>query len=355
MKTSTETKSSKGVSVTNKANNSGNEKKSAKSTGTIVKSRYLQSAEKAALSKSNSSNNETMAPPPRPASPKPRPRVSTPPRLSVTPLSLATSIMTKENSSSTSGKYSLQSTFTDGHNLCPDFDISAIKGVEKTMLENIAGSEWNPENDKTTIMNQTFLLAYLTAKMESNTRKYREEAETKILQAMEEEESLYLEVLEKKRQYEIKEKNRLSSDLLTLQATSLTPVAESAPQFTKVYKSFAAAVDATRHELPVKNFYMDGEQSKVLVLEKAETCLKDCENLLEQCTHGNTEEINKSLECLKSLKATSKDVSQRMCGAFSELLELSSLICQETIHLQQATEEEQLGSAQTQKLFCPKQ
>lgn len=349
--TSTETKSFKGGTATNKANNSGNEKKSVKSNGTIVKSRYLQSAEKTSLSKSNSSNNESMAPPPRPASPKPRPKVGTPPRRSVIPHALANSTMAKENPSSILGKHVLQSTFSDGHNLGPDFDLSAIK--EKTVLDNITESERNPENDKRTIEMQTLLLAYLTAKMESNTAKLRAEAETRILQVMEEEESLRLEILEKKRLYEFKEKNRLLSELLDLQITSLTPVAEAAVQFTKVYKSFATAVDATRHELPVKNFYMDGEQSDFL--DKVESCLKDGENLLEKCTHGNIEDNRTSLECLTSVKTASKDISQHLSGAFSELLELSSLICQQTIHLQQAAEEEQLGSTQTHKLFCPKQ
>uniref|UniRef100_A0A8C6T3D1 HAUS augmin-like complex subunit 8 n=1 Tax=Neogobius melanostomus TaxID=47308 RepID=A0A8C6T3D1_9GOBI len=356
-----ETKSVKGGNVTNKANNSGNEKKSVKSSGTIVKSRYLQSAEKTVLSKSDSSHNESMAPPPRPASPKarprpaspkPRPKVCTPPRL--------------------------QSTFSDGHSLCPDFDISAIKGVpkppkslnqqhrtpfldqqhqnlvseEKTVLERIAEPDWNPEIDKTEIEQQTLLLAYLTAKMEHNTVKLRAEAETRILQAMEEEESMRLEVLEKKRQHDFKEKSRLLSELLDLQIASLTPVADAATQFTKEYKSFAAAVDTTRHELAVKNFYMDGEPQDFL--DKAESCLKDSETLLQQCRHGNTEDNCTSLGCLKSMKTTSKDISQHLSGAFLELLELSSLIGQQTIHVQQASEEEQLGTARTQKLFCSK-
>uniref|UniRef100_A0A8C6T3K7 HAUS augmin-like complex subunit 8 n=1 Tax=Neogobius melanostomus TaxID=47308 RepID=A0A8C6T3K7_9GOBI len=328
-----ETKSVKGGNVTNKANNSGNEKKSVKSSGTIVKSRYLQSAEKTVLSKSDSSHNESMAPPPRPASPKarprpaspkPRPKVCTPPRL--------------------------QSTFSDGHSLCPDFDISAIK--EKTVLERIAEPDWNPEIDKTEIEQQTLLLAYLTAKMEHNTVKLRAEAETRILQAMEEEESMRLEVLEKKRQHDFKEKSRLLSELLDLQIASLTPVADAATQFTKEYKSFAAAVDTTRHELAVKNFYMDGEPQDFL--DKAESCLKDSETLLQQCRHGNTEDNCTSLGCLKSMKTTSKDISQHLSGAFLELLELSSLIGQQTIHVQQASEEEQLGTARTQKLFCSK-
>ncbi|MEQ2276524.1 hypothetical protein XENORESO_004305 [Xenotaenia resolanae] len=49
--TSTDAKSSKSVSNGGKANNNAAGKKTVKSSGTIVKSRYLQSAEKTSLSK----------------------------------------------------------------------------------------------------------------------------------------------------------------------------------------------------------------------------------------------------------------------------------------------------------------
>lgn len=48
------------------------------------------------------------------------------------------------------------------------------------------------------------------------------------------------------------------------QIAALTPVAEAAKQFTKDYKCFATAVDTTRHELPVKNFYIDGDRKEFL-------------------------------------------------------------------------------------------
>lgn len=48
------------------------------------------------------------------------------------------------------------------------------------------------------------------------------------------------------------------------QIAALTPVVETAKQFTKDYKSFATAVDTTRHELPVQNFYIDGDRMEFL-------------------------------------------------------------------------------------------
>lgn len=48
------------------------------------------------------------------------------------------------------------------------------------------------------------------------------------------------------------------------QIAALTPVAEAAQQFTKDYVTFATAVDTTRHELPVKNFYIEGDRREFL-------------------------------------------------------------------------------------------
>ncbi|XP_039983734.1 HAUS augmin-like complex subunit 8 [Xiphias gladius] len=350
----TDAKSSKSGNKANKASNSGTGKKGVKSGGTIVKSRYMQSAEKTSLSKSNSLTNESVSVPPRPSSPKPsgiRPKVGTPPRRSVAPQALATSMISREHEPSLLRKSILQSTFSDGHCFRPDFDISVIK--DKTVIENATEPERNPENEKRDIEMQTFLLAYLTAKMESNTSKLKAEAEARILQMMEEEEALRNEVQEKKRQYLLAEKSWLVNELLDLQIAALTPVAEAARQFTEDYKCFATAVDTTRHELPVKNFYIDGDRREFL--DKAEACLKESEKLLVECTEGDHKDNSTSLECLRDMKMKSKDISQQLSGAFSELLELSSSLGRHTIHVQQAIEEEQLGTARTHELYCPKQ
>ncbi|XP_071773742.1 HAUS augmin-like complex subunit 8 [Centroberyx gerrardi] len=349
--TSTDGKSSKGGN--SKANNSGAGKKT-KSSGTIVKSRYLQPVEKTSLSKSNSLTNESIAVPPRPSSPKPscvKPKVGTPPRRSMAPQALPTPMMSTLLEPSLLGRSILQSTFSDGHHICPDFDISVIK--DKTVIQNAVEPERNPENEKRIIEMQTFLLAYLTAKMESNTAKLKAEAEARILQEMEGEEKLHNEVQEKKRQYLLMEKDRQRNELLDLQIAALTPVAETAKQFTKEYTSFATAIDTTRHELPVKNFYIEGDRREFL--DKAEACLKQSEKLLVECTQGDQQDNSTSVECLRDMKMASKDISQQLSGAFSELLELSSLVCRHTIHIQQAMEEEQLSTTRTHELYCPKQ
>ncbi|XP_028260097.1 HAUS augmin-like complex subunit 8 isoform X2 [Parambassis ranga] len=346
--TSTEAKSS----GANKAS-SGPGKKTTKSNATIVKSRYLQSAEKSSLSKSNSLT-ESFAMPLRPSSPKlsgVKPKLGTPPRRSIAPRALATSVISHDSEPSLLGKSVLQSTFTDGHCSRPDFDISVIK--DKMVIENAAEPKRNPETEKRDIEMQTFLLAYLTAKMEHNTAKLKAKAEARLLQEMNEEQMLRAEVKEKKRQYLVAEKKRLVNELLDLQIAALTPVADAAKQFTQDYKSFATAVDTTRHELPYKNFYIDGDRREFL--DKAEACLKESEKLLLQCTEGDYKDNSTSLECLRDIKTTSKDISQQLSGAFSDLLELSASVSRHTVHVQQALEEVELGSSRTCELYGSKE
>ncbi|XP_043984297.1 HAUS augmin-like complex subunit 8 [Gambusia affinis] len=348
--TSTDANSSKCANNGVKANNTADGKKTGKSSGTIVKSRYLQSAEKTSLSKSNSLTNELTGP----SSPKPtsvKPKVGAPKRHSKTPQALAESTLACKTDASFLGKSVLQSTFSDGHYFRPDFDISVIK--DKTVIENAKEPERTLESEKKNIEMQTFLLAYLTAKMESNTAKFKAEAVAKLLQNMEEEQRLHRKVKEKKHQHLLMEKKKQLNELLDLQIDILTPVAEAANQFTKDYKCFAAAVDSTRHELPVKNFYIHGDGKEFL--EKAEVCLKETEILLQDCTQGDHLDHSTSLECLREIKTISKDISQQLSGTCSELLELSSLVCRQSVQLQQAIEEEELGSSRTLLLFCPKQ
>uniref|UniRef100_A0A087YKU8 HAUS augmin-like complex, subunit 8 n=1 Tax=Poecilia formosa TaxID=48698 RepID=A0A087YKU8_POEFO len=368
--TSTDANSSKCAYNGVKANNTADGKKTGKSSGTIVKSRYLQSAEKASLSKSNSLTNESTGP----SSPKPtavKPKVGAPSRRTMTPQALAASTLTCKTDASFLGKSVLQSTFSDGHYFRPDFDISVIK--DKTVIENAKEPERTLESEKKIVEMQTFLLAYLTAKMESNTAKFKAEAAAKLLQNMEEEQRLHRKVKEKKHQYLLMEKKKQLNELLDLQIDILTPVAEAANQFTKDYKSFAAAVDSTRHELPVKNFYINGDGKEFLgcynvynlkrhgtilttwiglspnkhklvillykrvgyqdltplfrinyhymlcpflslFLEKAEVSLKETEMLLHDCTQGDHLDHSTSLECLREIKTISKDISQQLSG-----------------------------------------
>lgn len=51
-------------------------------------------------------------------------------------------------------------------------------------------------------------------------------------------------------------------------AAALTPAAEAAKPFAEEYKVFAAAVDTTRHELPLKNLHTEEDRGRFLGLYK---------------------------------------------------------------------------------------
>ncbi|KAM8888839.1 HAUS augmin-like complex subunit 8 [Synchiropus picturatus] len=349
--TSTATKIVKSGSDSGKSNNPAPAKKPpVKSSGTIVKSRYLQAVEKSSLSKSNSLTNESTFVQPRPALPKPagvKPKVGTSPRRTMAPRSLGVSTPACKTEPSLLGESVLQSTFSDGHHIRPDFDISVIKG--KVVAKNPAKPKRNPKEVVKTIEMDTLILAFLTAKMESNTAKLKRENEEWLLQKMEEEEALRKEVHEKKRRFLLLEKERMTKELLDIQAAALTPVVECSKEFSKAYKSLSTAVDTTLHELPVKNFYIDGDREQFL--DKAVAYLKESEKLLGECTELEYSHSSAAVQCFQDLKIMSKGINQELTGTCTGLQELSSLLCHHTSLVQQATEEEQLGPTRTQELF----
>ncbi|XP_061834552.1 HAUS augmin-like complex subunit 8 [Nerophis lumbriciformis] len=347
-------KSSKSGNDESKASKNAAEKKAvqAGAKSTVVQSRYMQAADRSSLSKSNSLNSDSVSILQRPSSPRPggvKLKVGTPPRCSMGPPAFGMSKMSRQSQPSLLEKTVLQSTFSDGHFGRPEFDISVIGG--KTVIKSAEQAESHHEDEKQLIEMQAFFISYLSGKMAANTNRLKAEAEARLLQKMEEEEVLQTEVIAKKRQYLLMEKERQATELLNMQVSALTRVADVAKPFTKSYNSFASAVDTTLHELPVKNFYIDGDGKEFL--GKAEACLKESEELLREWTKEDYKDNSAALECLQSMKSYSKDMSQQLSGAFSELLELSSLICRHTVQVQQAAEEEQLGAARSLELFCP--
>ncbi|XP_019751981.1 HAUS augmin-like complex subunit 8 [Hippocampus comes] len=321
------------------------------SNGKIVPSRYMQAAEKSSLSKSNSHNNDSGSSQQKFLSPKPVRAKCAPAQCSMVPPAHGTSKATHRDESSVLQNMVLQSTFSDGHNFRPDFDISAIGG--KTVHQSSEETKRSQEDDdKKCIEMQAWPLAFLTAKMAHNMAKLKPEAEARLLHMMEEEAALHSEVMEKKRQYLLMEKRRLANELLDLQISDLTPASEAVKPFTESYRTLASAVDTTRHVLPVRNFHIAGDGREFL--GKAEACLKESEVLLKDLTEGDHEDNRVALESLQGIKRDSKDMLQQLPGLLSELLELSSLHSRRGVLVQQAEEEEKMGSARVLELYCPK-
>lgn len=334
----------------NNSGSIGEEKKKKKPAGRIVKSRYQQPVEKKTLLKTSATESSASA---KPASPKPdsarKPSVSTPPRRSLACQSLLNPLASNSSilEPSILGGNVLQSTVLDGHCVRPEFDVSVI-GKEKSQPQN------TPEagNEKENFENQTFLLAYLTAKMESNTRKLRTEAEWSLLAVMEEEERLRKSVHEKRRQHLLLEKHKQLSELLDLQSAALAPVSAAARQFTEEYQTFATALDATRHELPVKNFHIPGDRRDFL--GRAEACLQESEALLQGWGLGAQPESQRTLELLQDVGRDAQELGEQLSQDFSAVLEWASLVSRQAVQIQQSLEEGRMGTSVTQTLYLPK-
>ncbi|XP_017341914.1 HAUS augmin-like complex subunit 8 isoform X1 [Ictalurus punctatus] len=330
-------------------NNSGAKRKT-KSSGTIVKSRYMQTEKKSVVKKNTP--NESVLVPPRPASPKAgsghKPRFGTPPRrtLHAQPDQNSTSVLPSLLESSSLGRNVLQSTVLDGHCIRPDLDLSVIK--ENTAPTSLP-SAVDPNGTKRNLELETFLLAFLTVKIENNTQKLKEEAERNLITLMEEEERLRSKVMCKKRQCLLLEKQQQLNDLLDLQIVALKPVAANAKQFTEEYKTFASAIDTTRHELPVKNLHIEEDRGEFV--DEAVVCLNQSQCILEQYLKDVSTDSERTAACLKEIKTVAQEIDQHLLSTSSDLLELSSLVSQETVLVQQCLEEDKIGFNTVQSLF----
>ncbi|XP_023699613.1 HAUS augmin-like complex subunit 8 [Paramormyrops kingsleyae] len=339
---------SKGGSENSSGSFNGTTKK--KASGRIVKSRYLQAVDRKQPAK-NTVLNESIFVGPRPASPKmgsgQKFSLEMPSRRSLAPQSLNTpaSMMSSILEPSQLGGSILQSTVLDGHCVHPEFDMSAIK--EKTVKQYTA----DPENDKKFLEMQTFMLTFLTAKMESNTQKLKEEAEGSILAVMEEEEQKRKRLHEKKWKQLRREKCKQFNDLLDMQVAALTPAEAEVEQFAQEYKVFTTALDTTRHQLPVKNFHIEGDRREFL--DKAEVCLKESEKVLLRC-HGASQSGQAS-RFLSEIKGATQGLDEQLSRVFLDVLELAALVSRQTVEVQRTLEEDRLGMLESQALSLLKQ
>ncbi|XP_058265180.1 HAUS augmin-like complex subunit 8 isoform X1 [Hemibagrus wyckioides] len=326
------------------ANNSGAKRKT-KPSGTIVKSRYMQTEKKSVVKKTTP--NESVLVPPRPASPKVASGHKPPRRtLHVQPDQNCVSVIPSLLESSNLGGNVLQSTILDGHCMRPDFDLSVIKANASPASQPSAA---DPNAKNRNLALETFLLAFLTAKIESNTQKLKEEAERNLITLMEEEEKLRSSFMNKKQKCLLLEKQQQLNDLLDQQIDALTPVAATAKKFTEEYKTFASAIDTTRHELPIKNLHIEGDREEFL--DKAVACLNQSQCILEEYTKDVSTESESTAACLKEIKSAAHEINQHLLSTSSDLLELSSLVSQETVLVQQCLEEDKIGFNTAQSLF----
>lgn len=270
------------------------------------------------------------------------------------------------------GAGGLQSTMLEGHSTpLPSLDLSSIKDTsmlrtapqpamtkaKKADSTSCATRKKTPlpkkkqdlQETMDMMESQTLLMTLLSVKMEKNLTLLEEKAEKELAAMDREKEHLQQRVLELRRKLLLQQKHQELATILDAQIEALTPFQAVAERFKEQYKTLATALDATRHELPVRGIHMQGSGQELL--DELEPALKTTLQLLGElgiCSPGASAQVPDAsarvlclLEELKDL-ITKKDLE--LNRIFSQVMELSSLASKEAALINQEVWEEALGT-----------
>ncbi|NWZ69265.1 HAUS8 protein, partial [Acrocephalus arundinaceus] len=168
---------------------------------------------------------------------------------------------------------------------------------------------------------ETLLLTYLRLKTEKRVAKMEKKAEKNLLKLCEEKRRQQQQLWELKREILLQEREEKLNETLDKQIEVLSPLVAVCEQFKEQYKSFAAALDATRHELPIKNIHIEGD--KQAYLDELGTQLMITQELLTEVMPNHSENIAKALGALKELKEVSQQLSKGLQRSFTDVQNLS--------------------------------
>ncbi|XP_014442788.1 HAUS augmin-like complex subunit 8 [Tupaia chinensis] len=261
--------------------------------------------------------------------------------------------------SSGMGKSLLQSTLLEGHGAAPpDLDLSAINeksALRKTpQLDKGAAKKPKPKSFSApqkksptpseameTLESQTVLLTLLTVKMEKGLADFEQKAEKNLLTLCREKERLQKEVHELRRKLLLDQRKRKQPLPSYLQIEMLSPFEAASERFREQYKTFATALDTTRHELPVKSIHLEGDGQQALDALQAE--LQATQHLLGELGIGTLEDNVKVLHFLSELKELTSRKDQELRRYVEEVHELSAEASKEAALANQEVWEEAQG------------
>ncbi|XP_071307970.1 HAUS augmin-like complex subunit 8 [Agelaius tricolor] len=253
-------------------------------------------------------------------------------------------------------KGDLQSTLLDeGKMKLPDLDISDINDKsdpkkssdsesasdEDSETKKISG-ETDEETDSSDLLaeleSETLLLTFLRIKTEKRVAQMEEKAEKNLLMMCEEKRKQQEKLLELKREILLEEREQKLNETLDKQIEVLAPLVAVCEQFTEQYKSFAASLDATRHELPIKNIHIEGD--KQTYLDELEKQLRITQELLTEVMPDHSEDGAKALGALQELQEVSQQLSKGLQRSFTDVQNLSFEASKEvSLHNQYLCEE----------------
>ncbi|XP_047386148.1 HAUS augmin-like complex subunit 8 isoform X2 [Sciurus carolinensis] len=263
------------------------------------------------------------------------------------------------------GKGDLQSTLLEGHGTAPpDLDLSAINDrsvvrrtpqLEKTLAKKTESTSFTTPRKKSPELlevmemmeSQTLLLSLLTLKMENSLAEFEEKAEGNLLIVCREEEALQEKAHQLRRRRHLCQRTRELAEALDAQMELLSPFEAVCERFKEQYRTFATALDTTRHELPLRSIHLEGDGHQLL--DALQRDLETTHRLLGELGIGGAEENEQVLALLSELRDVTKDKDLALRRIFSQVLELSAEASKEAALINQEVWEE------TQGLVTPSQ
>ncbi|XP_071434155.1 HAUS augmin-like complex subunit 8 isoform X2 [Pithys albifrons albifrons] len=222
----------------------------------------------------------------------------------------------------------LQSTLLDEENIKqPDLDLSPINDKpvhRKSVSSESAGDaqitkaravETDSNDQIEELESETLLFTYLRLKQRQQEKLWK-----------------------LKREIVVQEWKQKLRETLDKQIEVLSPLVPVCERLKEQYKSFAASLDATRHELPIKNIHIEGD--KQTYLDKLGKELRITQELLTEIMPSHSEECAKALPALKELKEVYQKLNKELQRSFIEVENLSSEVSKEvSLHNQNVCEE----------------
>ncbi|NXJ07894.1 HAUS8 protein, partial [Odontophorus gujanensis] len=148
-----------------------------------------------------------------------------------------------------------------------------------------------------------------------------EKAEKKLLILCEEKERQQEKLHELKREILLKEREEKLDEELVKQVEVLSPLVPLLERFKEQYKSFAVALDATRHKLPIKNIHIQGDMPTYL--DKLQKQLTITQELLAEVSLGSSEESAKAFSELQDTEEEFQKLEKELQRSFTQVQNLS--------------------------------
>ncbi|XP_042691561.1 HAUS augmin-like complex subunit 8 isoform X1 [Centrocercus urophasianus] len=234
-------------------------------------------------------------------------------------------------------KGDLQSTLLDGDKITrPDLDLSAIN--DKTVLQKSTSSRASCKTDKgpcvknqksknnpavvgAELSSQELILTYLRVKQKNDVAELEEKAEENLLMLCEEKERQQEKLYELKREILLREREEKLDEELVKQMEVLSPLVPLLEQFKEQYKSFAVALDATRHKLPIKNIHIEGDMPTYL--DKLQKQLTVTQELLAEVMPDCSEESAKAFSELQGTEEVFQKLEKELRRSLTQVQNLS--------------------------------